>query len=77
MALKAYQAIYENGSLVWENDDRPADQRLRVMVIVLDALDTHHDHTEDADWHRLSLSRLQAAFGDDEPEYTLGDVAFQ
>jgi|GEM_PF-5508074 len=47
------------------------------MVIVLDAVDTHDDHTEDADWHRLSLSRLQAAFGDDEPEYTLEDVAFR
>ena len=53
------------------------EHRLRVMVIVLDAVDTHDDHTEDADWHRLSLSRLQAAFGDDEPEYTLKDVAFR
>lgn len=77
MALKAYQAICDNGTLVWEDEDRPADQRLRVMVIVLDALDTNDDHTQDADWHRLSLSHLQAAFGDDEPEYTVKDVAFR
>lgn len=77
MALKAYQAIYDNGTLVWKDEDRPGDQRLRVMVIVLDEFDTHDDRTEDSDWHRLSLSRLQEAFGDDEPEYTLMDVAFR
>lgn len=74
MALKAYQAIYERGTLVWADDNPPADQRLRVMVIVLDAIGATDDQTADEDWRALGQSRLREAYGDDEPEYSVKDI---
>lgn len=76
MALRAYEAVYDNGVLVWEGDDRPVEHRARVMVIILDSADPPDDREEE-DWHRLSLARLADAFGDDEPTYTLDDVKFR
>ena len=39
---------------------------LRVVVESGDTLDSEHE-----DWLRLSRQRLAAAYGEDEPEYTL------
>lgn len=76
MALRAYEAVYDNGVLVWAAEDRPVERHARVVVIILDSPDPSHDREEE-DWHRLSLARLADAFGEDEPTYTLSDVKFR
>lgn len=40
----------------------------RLLVVVLPPDD------ERQDWSRLSASRLARAYGDNEPEYTMGDI---
>lgn len=72
MTLKAYLATYEDGRLVWDSEDRPATRRARVIVTVVEDLEAGDDEREA--WHALSAARLDSAFGDDEPEYSLDDI---
>lgn len=76
MTLKTYPAIYEDGRLVWASPDRPIEGRVRVMVTVMEWMDSEDD-AEHAEWATLSLRQLAAAFGDDEPEYTADDITFR
>jgi len=72
MTLKAYFAIYEDGRLVWDSEDRPAARRARVIVTVVEDLEAGDDEHEA--WQALSAASLDEAYGDDEPEYTLDDI---
>jgi hypothetical protein len=48
--------------------DLPADALL--MVTVLQTADS----SDAAEWHGLAASALARAFGDDEPDYSIGDI---
>jgi hypothetical protein len=76
VTLRTYLAIYEHGRLVWEGDDRPPEERARVMVTVVESLLDGEDEDREA-WIALSGRGLVEAYGPDEPVYTLDDVRFQ
>lgn len=73
MALRAYSAIYDHGTLEWEAD-APPTVRARVLVIILpEDTDTVIDQERD-DWLAASAASFAAGYGEDEYEYTLDDV---
>lgn len=76
MTLKTYTAIYENGQIVWETADRPTEHRARVLVTVVESLDSGDDD-EHASWRLASLNNLARAYGTDEPNYTIEDIRFR
>jgi len=45
----------------------------RLTVTVLSTLANSHD-TEHTEWGAIALQRLADAYGESEPEYSLGDV---
>lgn len=76
MILKTYRAVYDNGILVWENEERPVETHARVMITILEPLGQAIDDEQDA-WHRISMATLAEAYGDDEPNYTADDIRFR
>lgn len=41
----------------------------KLLITIISAMESEHD-----DWLRLSQRRLEDAYGDDEPEYTLDNL---
>lgn len=76
MTLKTYVAIYDHGRLLWDADERPPEERARVMVTVVESLEGDDDTAHDG-WIELSRDGLASAYGPDEPVYTLDDLRVQ
>ncbi len=59
-----------NGTQVVLDEPFSFEPETRLLITVL----PNHDDTERDEWLNFSASSLNAAYGDDEPEYTLDDL---
>lgn len=60
-----------DGEKILLDDTYPLQPNTRLLVTILPEA---ADDDERADWARLGLQNLAAAYGEDEPEYTLDDI---
>lgn len=67
MKTIALSAHYD-GKKIELDEPYPLPQNARLVVVVLSQDD------ERQDWVRLSVQQLARAYGDNEPEYTEGDL---
>lgn len=64
-ALEVYGKIDENGKLVIEGTLPMHNKQVRVVLLI------EEGEQERKDWMRASITRLNEAYGEGEPEYTL------